>query len=459
MSKSTKIKLLIILAAICCTAALFAGCTGELKANGFLEQNNALNQQVTYYSNGGYFDDKDNALEKNIYYHVGDMVITDFDSIEGKSIKRADYIFNGWYYAVTTDKTDKDGNPELDGEGKRVQVPVFEDKDKKIVKASEKPLETDKKMTANTHLYVCASWKDDVKLQIKLVSDTDVNFTVDGETKTVKDGELIKSQKFLGGTVTIGKNAPATTTDNVTFLQYYTDAKCQTPAPNAIQKPVGDDAEEQATIYAKYITGKWDVVRTAEDVGNMFYYMYESNRRFYILNDIDCAGISLNPVAHDNYTTDVDSYIEGNNCTLENLKIGYSQGTGITAGGTYSIFGTLGENARIKDLTLDGVTLTYSTRVTVNGFYFFCSADNGATFENFKIKNAEMKVDHSEGVMVMNIQKIGDSYQSNHWLFGNVTDDSNYTKMAEGQLTIDGLKLTVGGAEVVNRPASAEAQN
>ena len=458
MSKSTKIKLLIILAAICCTATLFAGCAGELKANSFLEQNNALNQQITYYSNGGYFDDKDNALEKNIYYHGGDMVITDFDSIEGKSIKREDYIFNGWYYAVTTDKLDEEGNPELDAEGNRIQVPVFEDEDKKIVKASNTPLETDKKMTANTHLYVCASWKDDVKLQIKLVSDVSITFTVDGKTETVENGELIKSQKFLGGTVTIGKTAPGTTTDNVTFLQYYSDAECKTPAPNAIQKPTGDDAEEQATIYAKYITGKWDVVKTADDVSNMFYYMYEK-RQFYILNDIDCASISLNPVPHDNYSTDVDCLIEGNGYTLKNLKIGYAQGTGITAGGTYSIFGTLGENAKIKDLTLDGVTLTYSTRVTVNGFYFFCSADNGATFENFKIKNAEMKVDHSEGVMVMNIQKIGDSYQSNNWLFGNVTDDGDYTKRAEGQLTIDGLKLTVGGNEVVNLPASAEAQN
>ena len=50
MSKRTKFKLLILAAVLCFSVSLFAGCVGELHVNDFLNQNNALNQQVTYYS-------------------------------------------------------------------------------------------------------------------------------------------------------------------------------------------------------------------------------------------------------------------------------------------------------------------------------------------------------------------------------------------------------------------------
>ena len=162
MSKRTKFKLLILAAVLCFSVSLFAGCVGELHVNDFLNQNNALNQQVTYYSNGGYFDGTNNIVEKNVYYHVNDIVITNFDAIQGKSIRREDFVFAGWYYAELTDKLDEEGNPELDADGNHILVPVFEDEEKKIVKSTTRRLEDNLKIQQNTHIYVCAHCEKDV---------------------------------------------------------------------------------------------------------------------------------------------------------------------------------------------------------------------------------------------------------------------------------------------------------
>ncbi len=444
MSKRTKFKLLILAAVLCFSVSLFAGCVGELHVNDFLNQNNALNQQVTYYSNGGYFDGTNNIVEKNVYYHVNDIVITNFDAIQGKSIRREDFVFAGWYYAELTDKLDEEGNPELDADGNHILVPVFEDEEKKIVKSTTRRLEDNLKIQQNTHLYVCAHWEKDVELQFVLVSDGPVTLK-SGER--VNPGEVIASKRFVSGSASVGTAAPAESTD-FTFLQCYSNPECTIPAPYSVSKPSGEDAQARATVYAKYIEGVWTVVRNKSDVGRMFFNIY-TDTKFYILNDIDCSNERFNPQPR---TRSSNCYIEGNGKTLSNLKFEYPVGTGIDAGGTYSIFGTFGENAEIKNLVMDNVTVSYTTRVNVNGLYFFCAGDNGAKFENFTLRNVSMEVDSAN--TVPNIQLIDGVYQSGSWLFGNVSTDAEYTKTGTGKLVIEGKKLTVQGVVVVDEPAT-----
>lgn len=445
MSKRTTIKLL-ILAVICVTAALFAGCSGELKANDFLQQNNALNQRVTYYSNGGYFDNKSSVVEKNIYYHVGDVVLTNFDNVQGKSISRRDYVFDGWFYTELTDKLDKEGNPELDGQGNRIQVPVFEDEEKKIVKIDEnRPLDPNLKLKENDALYVGARWKKDIQLRYVLAGE-DITVKVDGEDKVIRVGEELTTQNFFNGLASVKTDAPVASTDS-SFIQCYLDEACTVLAEGTVTKPSFDDvdAQQKATVYAKYLKGKWTAVKTKNDVGRMFASI-NSTDKYFIVNDIDCTGQSFNPMPANYYS---NCYIEGNNKTLSNLTFAYAQGSGMEAGGVYSIFGTFGATAEIKNLTLENVTLDYTTRVNVGGLYFFSNGDEGAKFENFVIRNAVMNVDTTG--TVPNIQKIGDKYQDGHWLFGSAESDAAFSKAG---FTIDGKKLTVQGEEVVNEPAA-----
>ncbi|MDE6356634.1 MAG: hypothetical protein K2L67_05260 [Clostridia bacterium] len=461
MSKRTRFKLLILAAALCVTAALFAGCSGELKVNDFLGQNNALNQQVTYYGNGGYFNNTNNIVEKNIYYHVDDYVITDFSNINGISLARENYVFLGWYHTELTDKIDGEGNVVYDTEGKPVQVPVFEtieviinDKatEVKVAKIDEnRPLEAGLKMPANTHYYVGAKWAQDVQLQYVLASDDPITVKVDGVDTVKNKGDVIAYKNFYNNSTTIEDKAPVASSDS-TFLQCFLDADCKIPAAGiTINKPDFDDedAQQKATVYVKYIKGIYTVVRTEADVRKMFNSLQDETS-FYIFNDITCSGngLQFNPKSSAGRT---NCKIEGNGHTISNLRFEFVSASSIIMGETYSIFGKFGASAEIKNLTLNNVKASFNSNRNLGGLYFLCSGDDGATFENFEIKNAVLDVDVSG--RVSNIQLINGVYQSNNWLVGGVANDADYNKFGNGKLTINGKKLIVKDEVVVDEPA------
>ncbi len=444
MSKRTKFKLLILAAALCITAVFFAGCSGELDVKDFLEQQDAYNQQVTYYSNGGYFDGTNNSEEKNIYYRAGDEVLTDFDSVHGKSISRSNYVFAGWYYV------------ELDAENKPViETVTLDGVEKKVAKIDEsKPLKKGLKIPENTHLYVGAKWEKDIQLRYKLKCESPIKIMENGVETVKNDGDIIYLKDFFSGSAAIGDKAPVKSTDS-TFLQYYLDEACTIPAKNSFVKPTGDDAQEKATVYAKYIPGIWTVVKTKVDVLKMFNNL-DTETSYYIFDDINCSGLTFGCKSGTDEVT-ANCYIEGNGKTISNMRFDNSPSS-IAPNGTYSVFGVFGDKAAIKNLTLDGVTVTYTSNKTVSGFYFFDSGDNGATFENFNIKNVEMVVE-SSGI-IFNIQKPeGGTYNDGNWLFGSVSSDDAYGKTGEGKLVINGKKLTVNGEEVVNQPIETSGGN
>jgi len=436
MSKRTKFKLLILAAALCITAVFFAGCSGELDVKDFLEQQDVYNQQVTYYSNGGFFDGTKNSEEKNMYYHAGDEILTDFDSTHGKSVKRDGYVFAGWYYV------------ELTAENKPVfETVTLDGVEKKVAKINEsRPLEKHLKIPENTHLYVGAKWEKDIQLRYKLVCESPIKITENGVETEKKHGDIIFLKDFFSGAAAIGDKAPVESS-NATFLQCYLDEACTIPAKSSFIKPTGEDAQEKATVYAKYIPGIWTIVKNKVDVLRMFNNL-KTETNYYIFDDINCSGLTFGCKSGKD-ETHTNCYIEGNGKTISNMQFENSDAS-IDQNGTYSIFGVLGEKAAIKNLTLDGVIVSYTTRKNVEGFYFFDSVDNGATFENFNINNAEMVVE-SSGI-IFNIQKPeGGTYNVSNWLFGSVSSDDAYGKTGAGKLVINGKKLTVNGEEAINQ--------
>ena len=121
MKRKFKNKLLIILTVLA-SLFIFGGCTlGETFEE--ILSTRDLNPYVTYYANGGIFEDK--KSEKNIYYKIGSGVLNIAETSNTTSgtvkVNRDGYTLLGWYFV------------ELDEEGK----PIFEDEEKGLYKLGE----------------------------------------------------------------------------------------------------------------------------------------------------------------------------------------------------------------------------------------------------------------------------------------------------------------------------------
>ncbi|MDE6613689.1 MAG: hypothetical protein K2K28_03965, partial [Clostridia bacterium] len=245
MKVKTRVKLLLLsVAALFASLALFAGCKiGETTAESYLKDKNALDQQVTYYANGGFFDNTSNT-EKNIYYKPDSQIIVNFDKVSNISIARTNYIFDGWYKV------------ELDEKG----APVFEDESKKIAKLTDEAVDMDKPIyiKEKEHLYFGAKWQTDVRLEFILVTE-------DKQPITTADGVIEYGQpvayKNFGNQSSVQVNnstAPDCKSVDYTFYDYYSDEACTQPFSGTVQKPA--EGEGNPKIYAKYIKGQYTMV-------------------------------------------------------------------------------------------------------------------------------------------------------------------------------------------------------
>lgn len=99
MTKRLKVYLLIVFAAACLACTL-VGC--KIGQPGRAELLAGYDSHVTYYSNGGYFNDSNTINVMDIYYKAGDgsvpfFFVTAKTSTEGMKISRSGYDLKGWY--------------------------------------------------------------------------------------------------------------------------------------------------------------------------------------------------------------------------------------------------------------------------------------------------------------------------------------------------------------------------
>lgn len=417
---SIRKKLLVLIFSVTALAlCTLVGCMGEMGAEEFLTGVGAYNQTVTYYGNGGTFNGTGNLLEKTIHYTPDSYVINEFDDVRGFSVARTGYSFGGWYYVALN----ADGTPEKDGNGG--------------ITLTDTPLDASRKIQANEKWYVGAMWIPDVKLEIKLVTDDGGNMTASNGTE-YKNGDVITTRAFLNGFAVMDTATPVRSSTH-TFTQFFYDEACTQRILSNIPQPEGEDAENPV-IYAQYLKGEWEIVRTARDVRSMMFNPQGKNYWIATMNEqkvIDCSTVSAIPLRNDIF----EARIEGNGYTVKGLTV---KSTLQEAGATYSLFGELGENSVIKDIMFEDLSVTANTARPAS-IYLLSGQTNGATLDGVTFKNATLT---AAGANITNIPSIEGGYLTDNWLSGGFDNDEAFLEGFTG-LTIDGAKLIINGTEYI----------
>lgn len=442
-----KILIAMLSAVAVCSAAFAAGCAvGQETYQQYLNRNNAT-ARVTYNANGGMFETKQEV--KDMYYSANSPVLnigTDVmgaDKIDESTsarvkMERAGYVFAGWF------------TPARDAEGNI----LYEDDAKTVVKLGEE-LQFPYRIQDKEQLVLYAKWVLDAMVEFRLVSETPVTVqtTVKDENgedkieeKTVNDGEVLATRSFGTDTeIYIDDKSPVTVVGS-TFLSFYEDEKCTLPFFGEVSKPVGEEIENHV-LYAKYIEGDWEVVKTKSQVTAMF--ANPGRKNFYIFNDIDCQNDTFAIISATNCK------IEGNGYRLYNMKFSRTASNG----DSFAIFGRLSPSASIKDLTLENISVNYTVRGgSVQLYLVSKETEEGATLENFNIKNVNMEVSSATEALLLNlwIAENGNivGYFSDNWLFGSGTGaykegyDAQYLATYTG-VTVEDYSLTVNENKIV----------
>ena len=420
-----KILIAMLSAVAVCSAAFAAGCAvGQETYQQYLDRNKAT-ARVTYNANGGLFETRKEV--KDIYYPANSPVLNvGVDEIDNRvKMEYPGYVFDGWF------------TPARDAEGNI----LYEDDAQTIVKLGEE-LQFPYRIQDKEQIVLYAKWVLDAMVEFRLVSDTpvtvqttvkDENGEDKTEEKTVVSGEVLATRSFGTGTeIYIDDKSPVTAVGS-TFLSFYEDEACTLPFFGEVSKPVGEEAEN-LVLYAKFIEGEWEVIKTKSQVTAMF--ASPGRKSYYIFNDIDCQNDTFATIAVTNCK------IEGNGHRLYNMNFSRLPANG----DNFAIFGMFSSSASIKNLTLENITLTYSVRsgFSVSLYLISNETEEGATFENFKIKNAKMNVnDARRAATVINITNANGGYFEDNWMFGKNRDEGKHIEGYDVQYLATHTGITV----------------
>lgn len=434
MKLKTKIILLVVLAVVC-VAALAAGCSiGEPNPIEGAYDNGMNRQTVVYYANGGYFNG--NTMTKTLelwYKENGNVLNISKQEIAGKSVSNVDkkLVIDGWLYA------------ELDADGK----PIFLDEEKTVVKPSDRQVEFPLRIQRDQHLHICANWVYDVLLDYVLVIDGNEKVKFEDDEKEYVTGDVIQSVGFGTASYLNVTESDLRTGENATFYQFYSDKECTKVFEGKVLRPTEENAENPK-VYAKYISGVYKMVRTAQDFANIFRYQNRTHQ-YYIFNDIDCSGEAIMPSNGNEFK----GSIYGNNKKISNITVTES---GITNAYKRSLFGTLTKDSYIKDLTFENVNINYGLRdrskAGIELYALIYGAAEGAVIENFTVTGLNFTVTIPYGDMsndsysaVENIPYENGDYNTSNYLFGGVSADTEFLarfsglKVINPQITVNSI--------------------
>lgn len=379
MRKSLQRIWVIVLAMLAALFVLggFGACSFGVTKDQIMEEN-GLEVRVTYHANGGLFENNTNI--KDVYYPAGNPAAPiGFIDITNAKIQKDGYELEGWYHV----KKDENGKP------------IYENEEAEVFALGEK-VDFSKRLETGKDWDICANWLVLTKVKVKLVVFNE-NEQIDRETK-VKDvlggeyqtGVEVSSFSYQDGVVNTATLAPFEVQNKThTFVQYYSDEACT----QNVQWPIERDEENDKYIYVKYITGNWKVLKTSNDVWNMFYDSSFTGVGYYLLNDITYADGAVESLSKKGF----DYKFYGNGHTISGLKV--AQQGSVNNYSAVSLFGTLGQNAVIKDLTLDNLSVTFTLRGTgqMQAHYLFNSLHEQAKIENVTVRGT-FNVTKQQGV-------------------------------------------------------------
>lgn len=405
MKRRLKGKILAVLTGLT-ALLLLAGCSMKQSLQDIVDQND-LTARVTYYANGGFFEDK--TSEKNMYFQdeskafdIGNEKVSLVSGSIG--IEREGYEFTGWYYA----QKDAQGNI------------VYQDDQNRYVQLGE-AVDFTKKLQDDDHWFVYAGWSKIVEIKVQLVCADDARLSV-GD-KEYKDGDVIRSYGF-GNKTAVQKpsreNPPVKVDENAyTFLEFYEDEALTTLQSWPIEKTA--ETTEDIVIYAHYIEGNWKVLKDADDVKNMFNNV-ALPAKYYLFNDIDCAGTELPRINSFNIE------LQGNGHKLSNITVANNKNSAVGRGdnNTISVFGKLGEKAKMENVTFENLQATFYTypEGTASVYLFYTSKATGSVLSGVSVSGKLTVEVPAKGTSLVNYT---DDTTSTNWLFGGQTADTDET--------------------------------
>lgn len=434
-------------------AAVFtaAGCSLNKSEDEIKEQYN-LNACVTYYGNGGCFNDKGEKTEVTLWLDANSAYPYNMpsdnkelnessDHQAGKGtmhVSRDRYVFEGWYYALLDETT---GEVLVDDNG-NVQM--------------GDPVDFSNPISVGEHLHIVAKWSKKEHVEIRLVSDIqftatvqkfdaegnqmfDKNGKLETESREVKTGDVLQLKEYS----TTSKNVrlsyssePASNVQGASFFAYYADAECTQllTGTDLTIRPLGNGQNQ--VIYAKYIEGDWNVIRSNEDYTKLFNSATMKDN-YWLLCDLDLTGKTITP------RTSFSGTIMGNGHTIKGLKVSASS---VSRYSTTSIFGKIEATAKISGLTLEDWSLNIGTNIklvdTLTVYMFCTSIADGATLENVTIKGGNITVTKAKTATITNIcgpvdaDGINQDYTEANYLFGGVESDEAFLTKYTG-VTVD----------------------
>lgn len=477
MSKKLKIYLLIALTAICAACA-FAGC--KIGRPGRDEVLADYKAHVTYYSNGGFFNQSTTMTVRDLYFK-NDPSSENYDAngvpffeitgeTTGMNVARDGYDLVGWYLPATYEdgenagkimytytyleadgKTeitvpvfpvlDEDGNPVTDSEADR---PVFARAgvDEQItenfvrVVASDVRLDSTRKVADDENLTVCAKWAPALKIVYKLVCEEGKTYA-DEDGNTYTNGSELRVDNFGNGVTSSPTSLAPISLKGASFVRNYLEIECENEV-TPIARPEGDEPENPV-VYAWYLDGEdWTIVADPSDVVSMFNGLGSVNNKYYLLKSIDCSSRTFN-LKNQNVT--VNATVEGNGKTLSHLKFS------LTGASTnhFSIFGKLGASFKLSGLILEDVSINIVARGNISLYAVCNTVEASASVTGLKIDGLTAHVQIPSGNRVENVQsntQSGEIVESrDHWLFE--AGESDQAFMATNGIEVTGETLTI----------------
>ena len=397
MKKGFKWKLIAGCSAL---ASLFilGGCkVGALSFNE-LKENLNWDARVTYYANSVGKDDPfkaDGQFEntqgvKDMYYAAGSYAARIGEkNIANVSLTHYAHSFEGWYHVAKDDQgrllfVDKDGEKLYQGEDNKLYYadkdgnPVLDDDTVITLPVrSEEKVDFSKTLSDGDHWSICADWDEMSRLHIKLVCDENEKIagtSMDSKQVEYENGDIVWEDFFEGEEAKVQSlgMAPFTVNENAfTFVEYYTDEECT----QFVSWPIAWSENDQV-IYAKYIKGDWNIIKKAEDVSDIFTRTIGEDDKFYLIQDIDCAGVTT----AENINT-FRGELQGNGFKIKNLTVAQSK----DKNPSYALFGDIKETAKIENVIFENVTVKFATDILGNAqnmYFLFFAMEMGATVSN-----------------------------------------------------------------------------
>ncbi len=425
MKIKLKRKLLYVLLAaliVLVGAAALTACKIGRDEFGEYQEKYDLSGSVVYYANGGFFGGSSNLTRKELYYPKDAPMLNISESTNKLIIKRDDYTMAGWKIATGGEK---DGQPVISESDPWVQFP--------------------QRIGENQHLVVYAVWTPNAKLDYYLVSKG-ANFTFQTEDDTSYttggDEPFYSSNSFLvpNSAKKLNDLFPSALKD-ATAVGAYSDPECTQPCmETTVQKPADGT---NGKIYIRCIEGKgWSILRSTADVGSMFADIQRDGaegKKYLLYVSMNCSGSAIGLATN----TVFRGTIDGDGNTLSNLRV---TRVGMKYASDYSLFGTIGSNAVIENLTIDTVELNLTLQASQSTETIAAisnGVEDGATFTDFSIKNLKMKIVAPAGSNLQNFDTVDGKLQDRgEWIFGgrNGTDEEIKTKFP---IAIEGASITL----------------